>query len=511
MAIPQPRMRALSALSTALAVFTFTADAHAAGFYLSDTGARGLARAGAFVAAPDSLLALHYNPAGLSYLRGLQVEASLSPVIMDVQFQRKCPCVMDRTDAARADMLDAELEASFAGNPSETNTTLYIPFLAAGYGFDWQETTVAIGIWGPNSGRHNYGELPPATRPTFADEAAGMPNRYSGIEMKTIEVNFGIGVGSRPFKGIAVLDRLRVGAMLMGFQSGNDQTVHLWLNSETLADIYGRNPENPQLDVPIAFNFLESFGINWSVGANFELYEGLTLGASFRGQRNIKTSGTIDVSLPGDLLGDLRDPDDDVARVTGNAVDVELKTAPIFRTGIEYNWPNLFRAELAWVWEGWSAHDEVVITPKDIQFEITGQDAMELGVIRAQRGWRDTWSLRFGGEFTRLAPYVVLMGGYLYEPSAIGPERVDPSRIDLDKHAFSLGAATTWYGVTFTTAFQYTHLVSTTVTTSEQVQITALDGTPELLTNIGNGDYSGRYFTLSFGLTFALDPLLASK
>lgn len=487
--------------------------AQAAGFYLTDIGTRGMARGGAFIAAPDSLLALHYNPAGLSYLKGLQVELSLSPVIMDVQFQRKCPCVIDRNvviNGMDAAALDAQLEARY-GTTSKTNTQLYIPFISVGYGLEALDTTIALGVWGPNSGRHDFGELPPATRPTFEMQADTQPNRYSGIQMKTIEVNFGLGFGMRPFKGMPILERLRVGGMLMGYQSGNDQVLHMWINSDTLADIYGRTPENAKLDAPIVFSFKESLAINWAVGANFEIIDGLTFGASFRGQRNIKTSGTIDVTLPAELQGDLRDPDDDVARVTGNEVDVSLSTAPIFRSGLQYEIPNLFRAELAWVWEGWSAHDRVVIQPKGINFEIAGQPAEELGEIIAERQWQDTWSLRLGGEFTMWEPYLTLQGGYYYEPTAIAPQRVDPSRIDLDKHGFSLGAATTWYGVTLNLAFQYTKLVGTTVTDSLQTQTAPLDGAQDVLTNIGNGEYGGQYFIFSTGLSFALDPLLAAR
>ena len=32
----------------------------------------------------------------------------------------------------------------------------------------WLDTTVALAAWGPHSGRHNYGELPPAIRPGTA-------------------------------------------------------------------------------------------------------------------------------------------------------------------------------------------------------------------------------------------------------------------------------------------------------------------------------------------------------
>lgn len=512
-AIPDPPMRLVPAVSIAALAGLVTHQAQAAGFYLTDIGTRGMARGGAFIAAPDSLLALHYNPAGLSYLKGLQVELSLSPVIMDAQFQRKCPCVIDRNvvlDGLDANALDAQLEARYT-QASKTNTQLYIPFISLGYGLEALDTTIALGVWGPNSGRHDYGALPPATRPTFVTEADTQPGRYSGLQMKTIEVNFGIGFGMRPFKGMPGLDRLRIGGMLMGFQSGNDQVLHMYVNSDTLADIYGRTPENAKLDAPIVFSFKESFAINWAVGANYEIIDGLTFGASFRGQRNIKTSGTIDVTLPAELQGDLRDPTDDVARVTGNEVDVSLSTAPIFRSGLQYEVPSLFRAELAWVWEGWSAHDRVVIQPKGINFEIAGQPAEALGEIVAERRWKDTWSLRLGGEFTLWEPYITLQGGYYYEPTAIAPQRVDPSRIDLDKHGFSVGAATTWYGVTLNLAFQYTKLVGTTVTDSLQTQTAPLDGAQDVLTNIGNGDYSGQYFIFSTGLSFALDPLLAAR
>ncbi|MCA9549672.1 MAG: outer membrane protein transport protein [Myxococcales bacterium] len=504
-------MRLVPALLATALVTAAAADARAAGFYLTDVGTRGMARGGAFVAAPDSLLAMHYNPAGLSFLRGLHVEADLTLVGMDVSFQRKCPCV-NATAAAMEGFdpvaLDAELEARYADNPVDTNTLLPIPFLGVGYGLPWLDTTVALAVWGPNSGRHRYGELPPALRPDFIDAANAMPNRYSGIHMKTIEANLGLGVGFRPFKDVPVLRGLRIGGVLMGFQSGNDQRVHLWVNSALLSP---DGPEDPGLDAPIQFNFKESFAINWQVGASYEIIPNLNFGFSFRGKRHVKTSGTIDVELPAKVLGEnIADPSDDLVTVQGRNVDVELSTAPILRTGLEYQWPGLFRAEVAWVWEGWSAHDRVVITPKDINFVILGTP-QELGEIVAERHWKDTWSLRVGGELNMFEPYLGLRAGYYYEPTAVPPERMDPSRVDLDKHGVSLGASTTWYGVTLEVAFQYVAMRGAEVRDSQQVQIAPLvGGLPEYVTTVGNGDYNGQYFIGSAGLSFALDPLLKS-
>jgi long-chain fatty acid transport protein len=509
--MPRVRMRVLSALLSAALTVAVAARAEAAGFYLTDVGARGMARGGAFIAAPDSLLAMHYNPAGLAFLRGLHVEADLTLVAMDVSFQRKCPCV--NAEAALAEgldpaALDAELEARYADARVDTNTVLPIPFVGVGYGLPWLDTTVALAAWGPHSGRHRYGELPSAIRPDFPAASNDMPNRYSGIHMKTIEANFGLGVGIRPFKNFPILSRLRLGGVLMGYQSGNDQSLHLWVNSGLLSP---DGPEDPGLDAPLQFNFKESFAVNWQVGATYEIIPNLYFGASFRGKRSIKTNGTIDVKLPSKVLGeDLADPSDDLVSVQGRNVDVTLSTAPLLRTGLEYQWPGLFRAELAWVWEGWSAHDRVVITPKDVSFVILGTPQV-LPEIVAERHWKDTWSLRVGGELSLFEPYVGLRAGYYYEPTAIPPDRVDPSRVDLDKHGVSLGAATTWYGVTLELAFQYVALVGEEVRTSQQKQIAPLTGVPEYVTVVGNGDYSGQYFIGSASLAFALDPLLKSN
>ena len=112
---PAP-MRPVVALVAASTVLFSTRAASAAGFYLSDIGTRGMGRAGAFVASPDSLLAIHYNPAGLSHLQGVNAEASVTFVNMNVDFSRKCPCLIDRSDlqGMTADQWDAQLEATIS-------------------------------------------------------------------------------------------------------------------------------------------------------------------------------------------------------------------------------------------------------------------------------------------------------------------------------------------------------------------------------------------------------------
>ena len=485
-------MRLKPAISAAALVLFAAPTARAGGFYLTDIGTRGMARAGAFVAAPDSLLAIHYNPAALSYLKGMQTETSLTLVSMDVGFQRSCPCVDPSVENAAA--LDQQLEATFQGRESRSSTVLEIPFLAVGYGFDFMDLTVALAAWGPNSGRHNYGALPSTRSSRFTTEALDQPGRYSGLHMKTIEANFALGMGFRPLAEL--LPGLRLGAVVMGFQTSNAQTLHLWTNSGTLG---AEGPEDPGLDAPIFFNFKEAFALNWGLGVTYEFAPWLQIGSSFRAQRNINTTGTIDVDLPQAVQG--------VVTVQGNEVEVSLATAPIWRTGVQVGLPGVFRTEAAFVYEGWSVHDRVVIRPRNIAFDILGNRS-PLGEIVADRQWRDTWSLRLGGELNLFDPLFGVQAGYFFEPSAIAPERLDPSRIDLDKHGFALGLRTQFAGITLAVSGMYVTLASRTVTNNQMRMTAPLDGHQDFITTVGNGTYGGSYFIGSASLAIALDPLL---
>lgn len=487
-------MRRLS-LSLTVALLLVPGLARAAGFYLTDVGTRGMARGGAFIAAPDSLLAVHYNPAGLSELKGFQFAADLQLVNLSMRYERKCPCLPATNPNAAA--ADAELQAIFDKNPAEANTVLAIPYLSVGYGLPFLDLTIALAAWGPTSGRHNWGELPSAAAPSFIDASKREVTRYSGLEMRTLEANFGLGIGLRPLPDL--VPGLRLGGTLLGYQSGNRQTVSIFANVAVPA------AESPERDVPAVLDFLLPFGLNWQLGASYEIIPGLTLGTSYRGKRSFTTDGTLTAELPASLQG--------IASVQGQNIEVSLATAPIWRTGLEYRLPGIARVEGAFVWEGWSAHNQVTITSKDIIIVVNGMN-VPLPPIPVPREWKDSWSLRLGGELNLLEPFLGVQAGYYYEPSAIPEERMDASRVDASKHGFSLGLNTTFFGATLSIGGQYVLLSSVQVTNGVRTQIAPFVDTagnvvnPELITVVNNGNYSGHYFIGSASLTFALDPLL---
>lgn len=479
-----------------VALWLLPATAQGAGFYIADIGARGMARAGAFVANPDSLLAVHYNPAGLSLLKGLHFEVSGALVSMNSEFDRSCPCVDPAHPDAAA--LDASLEANF--EPARTNTPLVTPFAAIGYGFEFLDLTIAAAFYGPASGRHNFGELPPTTAPSYPTRVLQEPQRYRVMDVANIEANGNLSVALRPLP--TLLPGLRLGGSLLIYATSSNHALNLWTNFESFVSA----PEDPRFDVPVVFTMDPTTAVNWALGASYEVIEGLSLGASFRAGRTIRGRGKIAAGLPRFLI----DPDTGEAllgaKIEGEEADVETKVAPIVRAGIQYAMPDVFKAEATFVWEGWSVHQNITLRPDNVR--VTFQDTeVVLPELVIQRQWRDTYSLRFGGELNLWEPWIGIQAGYYYEPSAIPDYRVDAARIDLEKHGVSLGLSTQFYGITVRVSGMFIQLTETVVSDSE-VQLTrTFDppvGSDEFVTTVSNGRFSGRYFigALSLGYQF---------
>ncbi|MEO1334933.1 MAG: outer membrane protein transport protein [Myxococcota bacterium] len=474
----------------ALTVVVGEAPANAAGFYIADVGARGLGRGGAFVAAPDSLLAASYNPAGLSLLRGLHIEASIAAVQLNAEISRQCPCLDPATDAT--------LESLFA--PANTSTPLAIPYVAIGYGFDWLNSHVAIAAWEPNSGRNTWGDIPDTSvgEELFRLQSEAQSQRYSAFEVANFEANVALSYAFEP------LPKLRVGVSGFLFFSGSDQSLSVWANS----NLFAQPAENTNFDVPLDVRLPPTSGFGWGAGLSYEILPGLSIGTSFRAERRVKGEGTLDAQLPIFFLS-FED-----ARIEGDAVDIELNIAPIWRGGIQYRWPEVLTVEAAVVWEGWSTHDRIVARPRNVQVKIpSSPNPLVIPELILPRDWNDTWSLRLGGE-VHAVPWVDLRWGYFFESSAVPASTVSAARIDRPKHGFSLGAAYTWRGLTMELSATYVHLVPISIGDS-QLRVTGVfpvesDGTSAAvgsernLSVIGNGDISGHYLigAVSVGAAF---------
>lgn len=475
--------------------------AQAAGFYITDLGARGMAVGGAFVAAPDGLTALHYNPAGLAGQSGFRAELDVSLFGSNFQLQRRCPCVFpDRITDQDPAALDRALEAGFG--EARSSGLQPIPFLAASYGFSWLDLTVAVGAYGPHGAGYDWGDR-------SYEAALGQAQRYSLISSESLEANYQLGAAFQPLPG------LRIGASFLLYQVKSEQFLHIYANTvltpfaenvSTLIELEGQ-----AFDIPVALSF-DTWAPNWSVGASYELPLGFIVGASFRGPRSVDTVGQLSAEVPTILS----EAGIGVAN-GGGPVRVRFALPAIARVGLQYNLPEVVTVEAAVVWEGWSAHQKVELYADDVRLTVGNEPPSSLGLLELDRSWRNTASLRLGARTPWLAPWLSLAAGYFYEPSAVPSQRLSGSAIDLDKHGLSLGLGTTLSGFTVELSLAHVIYAPATVSDSQVVLPNALSnrddanpeafGTDRYQTRIGNGDYRASATVVSVGVSFALEAL----
>jgi hypothetical protein len=461
----------------------------AAGYYIADVGVQGMARGGAFIAGPDSLLALHYNPGALTLLGpGAHALIVLQNVNLDFEVTRTCPCV----DPSLSNRDEANQLVSSTFRPA-TNTAASqdVPYIAVGYGLPWKNLTVALGVYGLTSpGRMKLGErnAPPSTR-------------YSLVDLELFEAFYNLAIAIEPIEG------LRVGFTGILYDFNVTQAVNLYANTVFLDPGSSENFENQQYDIPLVLQFEAPTRLSFGAGISYSpsFLNQLSVGASVLGRRSVRADGTATITVPRSLT-------DLGVSIMGNQIEVELNLSPIFRFGIQWDQPELFEIEAAAVIEGWAAYDRVVVRGKDIVANI--RDTQQgISRIELETNYRNTYSLRFGGELKVLEPYLGVRAGAFFEPSAVEDRLRESSSPDLQKLGFSLGLATTWYGLTLELAGTYVTMSTVEISDSERMMVGALDppnGNPDLLTTIGNGTYSGSYVIVGASLGASFDTLVKS-
>ncbi|MFO0723328.1 MAG: outer membrane protein transport protein [Myxococcota bacterium] len=478
----------LRAVLTGALALSVPSLASAGGFFVGDVGARGLGRAGAFIAAPDSVLALHYNPAGLSLLsEGLHVEVDMSTVSLDYSFKRTCPCVAPTT--ANAASLDATLAASpaFAGVANNSAGVQIIPYISAAYQLPWKHLTLAAAVYAMTSpGKLRYGE-----RGQPASDL--QPQRYSLVDLDLYEAYYNLGVSIEPVEG------LRIGFVGQIYDFKVTQAVHLWANTT-----FSSTPEDADLDIPIVLAFHAPLRPNYAFGVSWTptFLKELSFGFSMLGKRDSRSEGTTSFTLSPTLAP--------LAQITGSKVGVELTLPAMLRGGIQFAIPQTFAAEVAVEVETWSGYKQVTVRPQDIQVTLGGT-TQPLAKVILPTNFQNTISLRAGGELNIWEPYLTLRAGYSFETGALAETFIDPSTADLSKHGIHFGAGTTWAGVSLQAGVAYFVMPSLSTTTSGKRLIGPLEapqGAGDYLTYVGNGTYSGSYFLFSASVAVALDPLM---
>ena len=363
----------------------------AEGFRILDQGAAATGQGAAFSAQADDPSALHYNPAGMTQLKGIQFSAGLLLIGGSIEF-----------NSAQGPNVDGDLGGSIANPPPSTLfLTAHLPALGLK---DLPNWTVGIGVTTPFALQVEY---PDDSLIAPISTQASLPL----IDIKptlAYKLNKYISIGGG-------LDIYTFADFL-----GNSQAE---LKQRPAP---GFNLEGNGKDTALGFNA----SMLWTPLRNAAEKPILNLGFVYRNGANL--------NLDGEFLAN-------GAKVANASTTLEL---PDVYTWAIAGWPirntqHEWKVEIDVEYADWTDLKDLDLQLSN--FKNPTQQLVFGNTISQPRNYGDSWILMVGTEFKALSPPVLpkwdvsLRAGYVYSESPIPSRDFHPSNPDSDFNALSAG------------------------------------------------------------------------
>ncbi len=496
----------LKHLTTALLICMLPAAAFAGGFELPSNGAVALGRGGAFTARADDLVCLEYNPAGLIKLPGNHVYVGNNLVQYDLTYTGIFP------DGGAATPVS-----------NESGPMTVAPFVAVSSDFGLRDWRFALGVFGPSAN----GILDLAEDPSGSE--ARRPHHYLMQDMNVLMAFYtaSVAYGREESWGIG-LDFHWVDLL--------SAELSLW------ADAY--DPELPKnswfqedgMDVLARTKVSDHTGFAFTLGGWYKPIRNLELGLSLRVPNiHFNARGTTTLAMENGMLQNLYDSGiesegakglvayDAEGQPTGAEIPTTLKFSyPMTaRFGIRYvheveegkGTRELFDVEVDAVWEGWSVLEryevqleetmKILEDPPFFTLEPGAKTQFNFQTLEIPRHYKDTWSVRLGGQYAPLH-WLTLRAGTYFETGAVPKAytNVDFASFDRIGAAVGISGQFRW----FTLSLGYSHVFQATreVSLEETKVYKAFALRPDAPTateyKVGAGTFETGYDLFSVGL-----------
>ena len=425
------------------AVWGMSSVTFAAGFKVSEQGAKAMAMANAFSAQADDPSALYYNPAGIAFLPGAQVNlGALTILVPQTEFTG--------TTALSG---NAPLGTGNSVVSERAKRDIFVaPTFYASYSLDNLPLSIGLGV---NS-------IYPLAKSW--DDSSVFRNQVQTASIKPI--NFQPTVAYR-------FDDLK-----LAVAAGLDITYAM-VSLQKSVYVRAADPGNPQppfgafeagalgLD-GTATGLGYNFGLAWRPRPDFRF------GLAYRSQIKLDVEGDANfLATTPTGLGAIGLPSTAVfpftrARATSPAtttirlpdsLDLAVAWLPSDRLTLEFDATRT----------GWSCFDK-------LQFNF---DSAQFAAFNNQpdpRNWKDVWAYKFGAQYA-LSPRLDLRAGYSSDVSPVPDATVDPLLPDSDRHSFAFGTGIHGAFASLDLAYMWVHFVDRTVHSQDMTTLRGENGT----------------------------------
>lgn len=250
----------------------------------------------------------------------------------------------------------------------------------------------------------------------------------------------------------------------------------------SFADVFisRKNSQEPfEGDAYVELDGNDNSAFGYTFGLMIKPIDILSIGASFRSEVSYQFEGTATTVGAQQL--------EETGQLPNGGVVADLKTPMNIVGGIAIDIIPEFTLSADFQWVGWSSYDSLKV-------DFDNPDYTDLA---SAREYKDTYIIRFGGQY-RLNKDFSLLGGIYFDKMPVSPERVNPTLPDSDRLGLSIGVEaklTDQLGVSG--SYLFIRASELTVTDSK-----------EIYTN-GNSPFNGTYNSsanlLSLSFTYKLN------
>ncbi len=379
-----------------LLVVTAAPSARAGGYFSGEKGARVAGRAGAYTAKADDIMAVQYNPAGLSDVETTLIQIGNRFSYNSYEFERRPTLDWGAIDNGVPPYVE------FDAVENETPWQLLDPLVGVATNFGLKNWGFALAAYAPPGIAKQRFPIDGGQRYMMVEREATILN-YSLSAAWQYEKVFGVGLSLQA----VVVPNVRYSLIIEGHGMG-DSAYPVSSPYDMHATVEGKDLFTPQA----------------ILGAWYRPAPFIELGIS--GQV-LPTSIETDSELEIDPISDGFSGDAVLERDGKAANDVRL-TLPLpmtARIGARYihleKGAEVFDVEVDIAYESWSRVESFELDSDGLIANLEGEE-VPVGNIEIEKEWRDTLSVQVGGDYAVAPRLATVRAGLFYETAVAKPE-----------------------------------------------------------------------------------------
>lgn len=416
------------------------------GYFSGQNGARAAGRAGAFAARADDVEAMIFNPAGLADMDGTTVQASNQFSYNLYNYGRASTVDWAHPQNGMAPTV------TFPTLGNQQSPQLLLPFIGVASRLGLRNWTFALAAFAPPGiSRERY--------PDGKDDPSIGGQRYMMVSREALMLSYAASVAWRP------VPTFGIGATAQWIYVRR-LVYALGIDGSPIPGDY--NPVSSDFDMLATTRGSDPMTLNGIVGAWIRPTPAIELAVS--GQvlpAKIVARSTLTIEPQRTNLGTLTIKRDGKP---ANDVTVTLPLPLLARAAARYrhlvDGVELFDVELDVEYETWSRVDRFTVDANHLRVDYGG-DYVFVDRIDIEKRWRDTITVKAGGDWAVLPSRLTLRGGafYVSSTSTLGYANIDFPTAPVVGGA--LGASVHFGGGELAVAYQLRYQAPYTVSESK--------------------------------------------